>query len=217
MQRPGIEKQIRPRRLTYANVMSTIAVFLCLGGASALAAGTLGKNSVGSRQLKSKAVTTGKLANNAVNGAKVANGSLTGADIDVAALGTVPSATTAASAGNAATVGGHAAACPSGTTLIRGICFDSRSDGEAPSVTAAAEDCAAKGGWLPTPMELYATRAVLNLGTGVGIAKQFTDSYYYDASTGANPSTVTVDGTGAIAQQSATSPAEYTCAYALVR
>ena len=27
-------------------------------------------------------------------------------------------------------------------------------------------------------MELYATRGVLNLGTGVGTDKQFTDSYY---------------------------------------
>jgi hypothetical protein len=39
-------KQIR-KRLTYANVMSSIAVFLVLGGATALAAGQLGKNSVG--------------------------------------------------------------------------------------------------------------------------------------------------------------------------
>jgi hypothetical protein len=202
------------KRPSPAMIVALIALVCALTGTAYAA---LGKNSVGSRQLKSRSVTTGKIANNAVNGAKVANGSLTGADIDVGALGTVPAATTAVSAGNAATVGGHAAACPSGTTLIRGICFDSHSNGEAPSVVAAAEDCAAKGGWLPTPLELDATRAVLNLGTGVGIAKQFTDSYYYDASTGANPSTVTVDGTGAIAQQSATSPAEYTCAYALVR
>ena len=66
-------------------------------------------------------------------------------------------------------------------------------------------------------MQLYSTRGVLNLGTGVGTDNQFTDSYYYNTSTGANPSTVTVDGTGAIAQQAATSPAHYTCAYALVR
>jgi hypothetical protein len=37
-------KQIR-KRLTYANVMSSIAVFLILGGATAFAA--LGKNTVG--------------------------------------------------------------------------------------------------------------------------------------------------------------------------
>jgi hypothetical protein len=197
-----------------AMIVAIIALVLALTG-TAFAA--LGKNSVGSRQLKSKAVTTGKLANNAVNGAKVANGSLTGSDINLKALGTVPTATSATSAGNAGTVGGHSAACPAGTTLIRGICFDSRSNGEAPSVNAAADACAAKGGWLPTPLQLYATRGVLNLGTGVGTNKQFTDSYYYDASTGSNPSTVTVDGTGAIAQQAATSPADYTCAYALVR
>ena len=99
-------------RLTYANVMSTIAVFLALGGATALAAGQLGKNSVGSRQLKSKAVTTGKIANNAINGAKVATDSLTGTDIDLNKLGTVPNAANAAQAGNSQTVGGHAAACP---------------------------------------------------------------------------------------------------------
>src|SRR5207245_946236 len=79
MKQAESKKQIR-QRFTYANVMSTIAVFLTLGGATALAAGQLGKNSVGSRQLKAKSVTTGKLANNAVNGAKVANGSLTGED-----------------------------------------------------------------------------------------------------------------------------------------
>ena len=69
MKRAG-RKTIRGR-LTYANVMSTVAVFLALGGATALAAGQIEKNSVGPRQLKSQAVTTGKIANNAVSGAKV--------------------------------------------------------------------------------------------------------------------------------------------------
>ena len=35
------------KRLTYANVMSTVAVFFAIGGATALAAGQLAKNSVG--------------------------------------------------------------------------------------------------------------------------------------------------------------------------
>ncbi|MGN6274853.1 MAG: hypothetical protein ACTHNP_02855 [Solirubrobacterales bacterium] len=101
-------KKIR-KRLTYANVMSSIAVFLVIGGATAFAA--LGKNTVGSKQLKknavtaakikNNAVTTNKIKNNAVNGAKVQDGSLTGADINLGALGTVPSAA------NANTVGGN--------------------------------------------------------------------------------------------------------------
>ena len=68
-------------KLTYANVMSTISVFLLLGGASAFAATQLAKNSVGNNQLKKNAVTAAKIKNGAVNGAKVKDGSLTGADL----------------------------------------------------------------------------------------------------------------------------------------
>ena len=49
-------------RLTYANVMSSIAVFMVLGG-SAYAAATLPKNSVGTKQIKSNAVTSSKVKN----------------------------------------------------------------------------------------------------------------------------------------------------------
>jgi hypothetical protein len=67
--------------LTYANVMSTLAVFLILGGATAFAANQLAKNSVGTKQLKKNAVAMAKIKDNAVNGAKVADSSLTGADL----------------------------------------------------------------------------------------------------------------------------------------
>jgi hypothetical protein len=49
------------RRVTYANVMATVAVFIALGGAS-YAATHLPKKSVGSAQLKSGAVTPSKLS-----------------------------------------------------------------------------------------------------------------------------------------------------------
>jgi hypothetical protein len=111
--------QIR-KRLTYANVMSSIAVFLILGGASALAATQLGKNTVGSKQLKKNAVTAakikanavtaaklqnnavtgGKLADNSVTTTKLAANSVTGAKIQASSLGTVPSATNATTAAN---------------------------------------------------------------------------------------------------------------------
>jgi hypothetical protein len=68
-------KQIR-KRLTYANVMSTIAVFLVVGGASALAASQLAKNSVGTKQLKNNAVTTSKIKKEAVAAAKIKNGAV---------------------------------------------------------------------------------------------------------------------------------------------
>jgi hypothetical protein len=65
------------KRLTYANVMSSIAVFLVLGGATAFAAGHLGKNTVGSKQLKNNAVTAAKIKSAAITGAKIKDGAIT--------------------------------------------------------------------------------------------------------------------------------------------
>src|SRR5215213_3265966 len=79
------------RRLTYANVMATIAVFIALGGTS-FAISKLPKNSVGAKQLKKNSVTTTKIKSNAVTGAKVKPGTITGAQVNSATLGTVPSA-----------------------------------------------------------------------------------------------------------------------------
>jgi hypothetical protein len=64
-----MEKWPRPR-LTYANVIATLALFLALGGGAAYAASHLDKNSVGTKQLKRSAVT----------GAKVKDGSLSAGD-----------------------------------------------------------------------------------------------------------------------------------------
>jgi hypothetical protein len=90
------------KRLTYANVMSSLAVFLILGGATAIAANQLGKKTVGAKQLKANAVTTAKIKKEAVttkkikakavDGSKVKDASLTGADINLSTVGTVPSA-----------------------------------------------------------------------------------------------------------------------------
>jgi len=49
-------------RLTYANVISTLCLLLLLGGGTAYAASKLGKESVGTRQLKKEAVTPAKLS-----------------------------------------------------------------------------------------------------------------------------------------------------------
>jgi hypothetical protein len=95
--------QIR-KRLTYANVMSSIAVFLVLGGATALAAG-LAKNSVGSKQLKKNAVTAAKIKANAVTTTKIKKDAVTGTQVNEATLGTVPTANSANSANSATTAG----------------------------------------------------------------------------------------------------------------
>jgi hypothetical protein len=80
------------RHLTYANVMATIAVFLVLGGGTAVALN--GTNTVQSDDLGPGAqVKAPDVAANAVGTNKVVNDSLTGADINESSLGRVPSAT----------------------------------------------------------------------------------------------------------------------------
>jgi hypothetical protein len=104
MNTKGISRQLKIK-LTYANVIATLALFLALGG-GAVAATHLGRASVGAAQLKPGAVT----------GAKVKDGSLTGADVVSGSLGKVPAAghaDSATSADRAATAGradnaGHA-------------------------------------------------------------------------------------------------------------
>lgn len=96
------------KHLSPALVLGMVAVFVALGGGAYAA---LGKNSVGSKQIKKNAVVTSKLKNNAVTAAKIKsgsvtttklkNGAVTGAKVDTASLGTVPSAQ------NAETLTGH--------------------------------------------------------------------------------------------------------------
>ncbi len=88
---------MRPR-LTFANVMSVIAVFIALGGAS-YAAFKVPKNSVGTKQLKKNAVTTAKVKNEAITAAKVKKHTLTGTQIKASTLGTVPNAANAEALG----------------------------------------------------------------------------------------------------------------------
>ncbi|MGA8744550.1 MAG: hypothetical protein WB507_01645 [Solirubrobacterales bacterium] len=202
--------------MTFSNVVSIVALFVALGG-SAYAAISIPRNSVGTRQLKTKAVTNGKLANGAVSGAKIAEGAITGQNVNLSALGTVPQAAHAASASNSDAVGGHAASCPSGTTLIRGLCFDNHSNPVANNLEQAAQACASKGGWLPTPIQLLSVREILNLGTGVNEEQfQYTDSYY-NSPGGGNYRTIVVDGVEEPKEYEPTKPASYYCVYPLVR
>jgi hypothetical protein len=190
-----------PPCMTYANVMSTIAVFAAVGG-GAYAATALPRNSVGAKQIKRNAVVSSKVKNRSLKaadfarnqlpagsrgatgpggaqgppgqdgatgpggaqgapgqdgvsgpptgaasgdltgsypgpligpdavgtnevdgtltGADVANNQLAGADIDESTLGTVPSATSAASATNADTVDNKNASDFLGTTASAG-------------------------------------------------------------------------------------------------
>jgi hypothetical protein len=92
--------------LSYANVMSTIAVFSVLGGGAyaaqkigakdikknAVRAKHIKKNQIAAKHLKKRAVTSAKIATGAVTTSKLADGSVTGAKVDESTLGPVPNA-----------------------------------------------------------------------------------------------------------------------------
>lgn len=102
-------KQIR-RHITYANVMSSLAVFLILGGATAVAATKIGANEIKANSIKTgkivkEAVTAGKIkkgavtesriADGAVTTNKIANDAVTGDKVKESSLGEVPTAANA--------------------------------------------------------------------------------------------------------------------------
>ncbi len=93
-------KHLLARRPSPAMIVALLALVFALTGTAWAA---LGKNSVGSKQLKKGAVTTAKLKKEAVTAGKVKKHSLTGKNINLAKLGTVPSATNASTATTAGT------------------------------------------------------------------------------------------------------------------
>jgi hypothetical protein len=62
------------QHLTYANVMSSIAVFLVLGGGAAYAAKNIGTKKIGSGQLRGASVTTAKIKRGAITASKIRKG-----------------------------------------------------------------------------------------------------------------------------------------------
>jgi hypothetical protein len=94
-------KRFLPRP-TYANVVSTLCLFLLLGGTSAFAATQLAKNSVGTKQIKKNAVATAKIKNGAITTKKIKNGAVTTAKIGGAAVTTSKLADNAVTSGNIA-------------------------------------------------------------------------------------------------------------------
>ncbi|MGI8411581.1 MAG: hypothetical protein ACR2QA_03615 [Solirubrobacteraceae bacterium] len=98
-------------RLTLANVVSLIALFVALGGTAVAA--RVAANSVGTRQLKDQSVTTSKIKDNAVTGAKV----------NLSTVGVVPRANTAndLSSSLKASLTLH---CPDGLQRAADTCFE---------------------------------------------------------------------------------------------
>jgi hypothetical protein len=135
-------------KLTYANVMATVAVFIALGGAG-YAAVKLPKNSVGAKQIKANAVTGAKIKNGAVTAAKIAPG----------AVGTVATATNATHAQSA----DNAATATRAVTATRATSAETAADAEALGGVGAA-------GYQPRTMWAYVDNSGQILSQSGGIS-----------------------------------------------
>ena len=132
-------------------IIATTALVVAVLGATPVgqAAGkfVLGKNTVGTAQLKRNAVTGKKIADNAVTTPKVKDDSLTGADVLESSLGKVPSAASADQAASA-TAAVHAA---SATTAGHAASADTLSASEAWHEVGTPGEPAFWNGWVNFP------------------------------------------------------------------
>ena len=116
------------RRLSYANVVATLALFIALGGSSYAVSQINGS----------------QLRNNSVAGKKLQRNTLGGKRINESRLGTVPSAR------NASRVGGLSAQqllvrCPQGTVAAADVCFETQARPPA-TYSSAVGTCGATDG-----------------------------------------------------------------------
>jgi hypothetical protein len=119
---------------------------------------------------------------------------------------------------NAKRVNGHDAACPAGTTLVSGYCFDIAPRGPVGDVYTASDDCRSKGGFLPTTLLLRSTDGKVDLGRGPLPDSSYTDSIHDASADPPQPARINLvfNGGGILTVDSHTG-SEYHCAYPLVR
>jgi hypothetical protein len=190
-------------KLTYANVMATVAVFLALGG-GAYAASINGKT-IKAKSLPGNRVTPGSLPGN-----RLKANSVTGTQVNESTLAQVPSAKNAE---NASALDGHTAGCPVGTLPFGGSCWETTARSAA-TEPIAAQTCIEAGGQLPDALSLRA----FALKSGVALAAGDEWSNSIDTVTGENEYTgVTVSPTGAVNLDNQIDPKEFRCELPLLR
>ena len=160
------------QRLTYANVMATVAVFIALGGSSYAAL------QIGSGDIANNSVRGVDVRNRTLSDRDVKRNGLTGRSIRESRLGRVPRARVADQ------LGGLTAAelllkCPEGTFLISDVCVETTprsavNYGAALTACTIAEPTRSPGRRLPTYGEL---RAALS-GVPLAPEGEFTAEVY---------------------------------------
>jgi hypothetical protein len=169
-ERQNMKSKLR-LKLSYSNVIATIALFIALGGA-AVAAG-LPRNSVGTRQLKRGAVTAAKLHKGAVTSAKLAAKSVIAGKLG-------PAAVTPGNIGNGAvTTAKLATGSVIAGTIKNGVVTTNKLANEAVTTPKLAKDSVTAAKLSPEVGPLLGTlksgqtlRGVFDVGGDAGIARE---------------------------------------------
>jgi hypothetical protein len=144
-------------KLTYANVMSTLALFLALGGVSyaAISVGTaqIRNNSIRTQDLRNNQIRSRDIRNRTIVGRDVLTNTLGGLQINENTLGRVPDATRLE--GRAAS--SFTVACPAGTAGHAGGCIETTAR-PAQTFAAASRTCGLANRRLPLLSELESFR-----------------------------------------------------------
>lgn len=152
------------QRLTYANVMSTVAVFVALGGSSYAAL------KIDSADIANNSVRGVDVRNRTISERDVKRNTLGGRSIKESRLGKVPRASNADRIGSL-TAGELLLRCASGTFPIADVCVETTARAAAPYGTAVNQ-CASTGApggpgrRLPTHGELQAALSAVQLAAG---------------------------------------------------
>jgi len=194
-------RQAIRNRLTYANVMATLAVFIALGGSSYAAL------RIGSKEIRNNSVRSKDVRNRSLTGSDVAKNRVGGGAIKESTLGQVPSA------GNADRVGGRTAEelrvkCPAGTVPGGGVCIEENPSPPLP-YGIATDQCIIRGRSLPTYGNLRARVASGQFPLAPG--GEFTSNVYEGS--GNLRVVILSDPTGSAVFQDALTPAarSYRC------
>jgi hypothetical protein len=215
------------RHISYANVTATIALFFALAGGSyaaikipqnSVGPTQLKKNAVTGRAIKDNAVKGADVDEASlaqVPSAKAADRATSAAAADRAASATratladsalhatdATNATSATSAANASTLDGLDSAafklrCPSGTIPKWGVCLELAAHPTPTTALAALEDCSARGGRLPSWLELTWVRQQADIpwAAGAGGNQYELTGEAFDPSVG-QQTVIAIDRTG---------------------
>jgi hypothetical protein len=164
-------------RLTYANVVATLALFLALGGVSygalRIGSASIANNSVRTQDLRNNDIRSKDIHNRTIVGRDVLTNTITGLQVRETSLAKVPDADTL-DGQESASFHVH---CPTGTLAHAGACFETTAR-PAETFAEASRICGSADRRLPLLSELESLRQEAGITLADGTDPELTANVY---------------------------------------